>query len=496
MSMIRSKKYISILASILIVFIFAACENYLGGDTNQDPNRVFEDDIGLNALLPPVLVSTSEAHYSIAFTFSRYAQHISFVGDVAQEETSLNGAWTEIYLASLNNLDVMEQKAIEANASHYLGIVKVMQAYNLSMATNAWENIPWSNAFQEGEFSPSYDEQEQIYAEIQTLLDDGIAELQKSPSEFNEPGSDDVIYGGDISKWIKTAYALKARNAIHMTSKGAVSAANDALSALPNAYSSNADDFQVAYNTDKNLNPWHTSAYLAAQTGNPAPDHADQLIDMMNGETYPEEDPRLPIIASNGGAAEYYGSESGNHGVNEDAPDNSSNTFFSDETFHSRADAPIIMMTYAEMKFIEAEARFLVDNNGNATATGATQQAYEAYMDGIQANMDKLGVSTSERDDYMSEPSVDVGAANLTMELIMKEKFKALFLNPEVYNDYRRYDWDSAIFTDLELPANHNPELNGEWIQRAVYPSSELSRNSEEVQKAQKDIGTPMWFYN
>ncbi|NIT60801.1 MAG: hypothetical protein GWN00_32725 [Aliifodinibius sp.] len=96
----------------------------------------------------------------------------------------------------------------------------------------------------------------------------------------------------------------------------------------------------------------------------------------------------------------------------------------------------------------------------------------------------------------MSEPGVDVGPGNLTMELIMKEKFKALFLNPEVYNDYRRYDWDNAIFKDLELPANHNPKLNGEWIQRAVYPSSELSRNSEEVRKAQKDIGTPMWFYN
>jgi hypothetical protein len=496
MFMIRSKKYISIFASILVVFAFAACENYLGGDTNQDPNRVFEDDIGLDALLPPVLVSTSEAHYSVAFTFSRYAQHISFVGDVAQEETQLTGAWTEIYLATLNNLDVMEKKATEANASHYLGIVKVMQAYNLSMATNAWENIPWSDAFQEGEFSPSYDSQEQIYSEIQTLLDDGIAELQKSPSEFNEPGSDDIIYGGDISKWIKTAYALKARNAIHLTEKGAVAAANEALSAVSNAYTANDDDFQVAYNSDKNLNPWHTSAYLAAQTGNPAPDHADQLIDMMNGTSYPEEDPRLPIIASNGGAAEYYGSESGNFGINQDAPDNSSNTAFTDETFHSRADAPIIMMTYAEMKFIEAEAAFLADNNGNAMAAGASQQAYDAYMEGIQANMDKLGVSASERDDYMNEASVDVGPGNLTMELIMKEKFKALFLNPEVYNDYRRYDFDNAIFKDLALPANHNPKLNGEWIQRAVYPSSELSRNSEEVGKAQKDIGTPMWFYN
>jgi len=495
--MIRTTKYFSTVVCILMVFAFVSCENYLGGDTNQDPNRVFEDDIGLDALLPPVLVSTSEAHFDIAFTFSQYAQHISFVGLTdSHEETQLAGAWVQIYLNSLNNLDVMEKKAEENGASHYLGIVKVMQAYNLSMATNAWEDIPWTNAFQEGEFSPSYDSQQEIYGTIQQLLDDAIAELQKAPSEFNEPGSDDIIYGGNISKWIKTAYALKARNAIHLTGQGATTAADNALAAVANAYTSNDDDFEVTYNSDKNLNPWHTSAFLAAQTGNPAPEHADQLIDMMNGETYPEDDPRLPIIADNGGAAEYYGSESGNFGVNGDAPDNSSNTAFTDETFYSRSDAPIVMMTYAEMKFIEAEAEFLKANGGNELATGANQQAYDAYMEGIRANMDKLGVEQSAKDAYMNAATVDVGPANLTMELIMKEKFKALFLNPEVYNDYRRYDFNNAIFKDLALPADHNEQLNGSWIQRAVYPSSELSRNQEEVKKAQKDIGTPMWFYN
>ncbi|NGP89809.1 SusD/RagB family nutrient-binding outer membrane lipoprotein [Fodinibius halophilus] len=493
----KLQQYITTLVCILVVFVFGACENYLGGDTNKDPNRVFKDEIGLDALLPPVLVSTSKAHFDIAFTFSQYSQHISFVGETdSHEEAQLAGAWVEIYLSSLNNLDEMEQKAKETGASHYLGIVKVMQAYNLSLATNTWENIPWSDAFKEGEFSPSYDNQQEIYNAIDQLLNEGITELEKAPSEFNEPGSDDIIYGGNIDKWIKTAYALKARNAIHVTEQGAVAAADNALSALSNAYTSNADDFQINYNNEKNLNPWHTSAYLAAQTGNPAPVHSDQLIDMMNGETYPEADPRLPIIADNGGDTDYYGSENGNFGVNEDAPDNSSNTAFTDETFHSRAAAPIIMMTYAEMKFIEAEAAFLKANNGSESATGASQQAYDAYLAGISANMDKLGVSANAKNNYINAASVDVGAGNLTMELIMKEKFKALFLNPEVYNDYRRYDFDSQIFKDLALPADHNDELDGVWIQRAVYPSSELSRNQEEVKKAQKSIATPMWFYN
>lgn len=479
------------------MFLTSACENFVGGDTNEDPNRLFEDDIRLQDLLPPIQVNSAEVHFDIAFTTAQYAQHISFVGNTdSHEESTLNSAWIEVYLGSLNNLEILASKSEEAGAAHYLGIAKVLQAMNLGLATNAWEDIPYTEAFTEGEFTPVYDSQEQIYSTIQTLLDEAIIEFQKPDSEFNEPGSDDLIYGGDIGKWIKAANALKARYAIHLTNKGTVDAANGALEALSASFTGNTDDAQVRFNNEKNLNPWHTSAFLAAQTGNPAPVHSDQIIDMMNGTSYPEVDPRLPIIASKGSADEFYGSVNGSFGINPEGPDNSSTTEFTGETWYSQAAAPILMVTYSETKFIEAEAAFLRDNSGDRLATGASQQAYDAYMEGIHSHMDKIGVAAADRDAYMSESSVDVGPANLTMELIMKEKFKALFLNPETFNDLRRYDFDPAIFKDLELPNDHNPELNGEWIQRAVYPNSEFSRNETEVRKAVKDIDVQMWFYS
>jgi hypothetical protein len=480
-----------------MIFTLASCENYLGNGTNNDPNRVFEDEIGLAELLPTVLKNTSDTHFSIAFTTGQYVQHISFVGNTdKQEESTLAGSWSNIYLASLSNLDVMEQKATEQNAAHYLGIVKVMQALNLGLLTDTWEDVPYTQAFMGvEEFTPAFDPQEQLYPIIQQLLDEAITELEKPDSEFLEPGSEDIIYGGNISKWLKTAYALKARYAIHLINQGEVNAAENALSALQNAYTDNSDDLQVNYSST-NLNPWHTDAFLASQTGNPAPIHSDQLIDMMNGTTYPERDPRLPIIASKGSADEFYGGINGSFGFNPVGPDNSSTTDFTAGTFYSTPAAPIFMITYAETKLIEAEAAFLRDNSGNRFATGASQQAYDAYLEGIRAHMNKIGVSAAERDGYLNEPTVAVGAANLTMELIMKEKFKALFLNPEIFNDLRRYDFNSQIFKDLELPIDHNPELNGQWIQRAVYPSSEFSRNEEEVEQAVKDIGTEMWYYS
>jgi len=481
-----------ILAAALLGML-TGCGEFLGGGTNDDPNKLSRDQVQMEALLPPILVESGQATFDVGSSFSRYTQHVTGEGTLDEQEfTRLNGAWSSIYLRALNNADVLVEKAREQNSPHYLGIAKVVQAYNLGLATTVWEDIPWSESFEDGQLNPTYDSQEQIYTVIDTLLDGAIRELQKTPSEFSTPGDDDIVYGGDEDQWIRLANALRARYAIHLTNKGAVDAANNALSAASNAMTGNGDDFQVDYNGEKNLNPYHTGAVLAAQTGNPFPIQADQLVDMMNGTTYPEFDPRLPKIADKGEDANYFGSVSGAHATNPDGPDNSSTVNFTSNTFHSRADAPILMMTYAELKFIEAEAQFLIDNGGDETATGASADAYQAYLDGIEANMDKLGVNPSDRDNYLTASTVDVGASNLTMELIMKEKYKALFLNPEVFVDLRRYDFDSSIFRDLELPESHNPDLNGQWIKRALYPSTELERNRSSIPAVNPE--DPMWF--
>ena len=70
------------------------------------------------------------------------------------------------------------------------------------------------------------------------------------------PESDDLIYGGNLDQWIKTAYALKARNFVHLANVGN-SFLNDALQAAENAFDSNGDDFELQY-TDRNLNPFLT----------------------------------------------------------------------------------------------------------------------------------------------------------------------------------------------------------------------------------------------
>jgi len=140
-------------------------------------------------------------------------------------------------------------------------------------------------------------------------------------------------------------------------------------------------------------------------------------------------------------------------------------------SYYANRTSPVLVMTYAEQKFIEAEAYL-------AKGAAFKPQAYAAYLAGIGAHMDMLGVATVDKDTYINDPVVSVGDANITLALVMKEKYVAMFLDPETWNDARRYNFQ---YTDMTIPVGLNPELNGQFSRRLQYPSSEFATNSANV---------------
>ncbi len=471
---------------IMLVGILGACEDYLGGDTNVDPTRT--DVITLEAYLPTIMNATAEAHYYAGYEVGQVSQQLANYfssGADIQEEFRIGTGWTFLYLRAMSNAQLLREQAEEQASPHYVGVAKVMQAINLGVATDAWENVPFTDAFGgiDG-LTPEYDQQATIYETIlPELLDGAIADLSAEVSQ-SSPGSDDLIYGGDLNQWIKTAQVLKARYAIHLLGKGATEAANEALAALSAGYESNDDDLALEFD-ERNLNPWHAEVALAINTGNFTVAPSAQLVDLMNGEQYGVTDPRLPLMFELGDdQTEYRGMVNGTETGN--TADLTENTWYFSNS------APLLMATYAETKFIEAEAHFVI-NGGDATTVGSSTDAYQAYLDGIGAHLQKLGVDESLATAYLSDPRVAVGAENLTLDLMMKEKFIALFLNPEIWVDLRRYEYSDEVFAGFALPENHNPLLNGEYIERASYPFDELSRNETVVEDNQKPLSAEMW---
>lgn len=153
-------------------------------------------------------------------------------------------------------------------------------------------------------------------------------------------------------------------------------------------------------------------------------------------------------------------------------------SFLTTDGWYSSTNSPMIIISYAECKFIQAEAYF---------RKGQKMEAYNAYLDGIKANMNKMGVAAASRDAYVNHASVSVGAANITLALIMKEKYKALFLSPETWNDARRFDYQ---YQGFQLPLN---AVTSTFIRRFVYPDVELSRNGANV-PAVTDVTQKLWW--
>ncbi len=467
--------------------LLAGCESYLGGDVNKNPSQVSEEVVPLSALLPTTIVSTADAHYWLSLTNARWAQQTADVGAGlidSQDPSETSTAWETIYLSSLQTASRMVKLADQRQSPAYSGIGKVLQAMNLGLATDQWEAIPWTQGLKgSGNLTPDYDQQQTIYTEIQRLLDEAIVQLQRPIAEsVFKPGAEDLIYAGNLSRWLKLANTLKARYALHLSNKGSVAAGAAALQALKGGIASNADDFALIYNT-RNFNPWNTGVALANNTGNLSLLWSDYTVKSMN------DDPRLVLIAqpikatTPATASQLVGAVNGAGTVS------GNNANLTEFTFYATTTAPILMTTYSEHKFLEAEAIFL-QSGGSTTSVGATDDARNAVVAGVRANMAKMGVADTAITRYTNRIPA---AKDLRLQDIMSEKWKSMLLHPEAWVDMRRYNQDPNVFKGLVYPQNGNSDAAGKWVQRANYVSSERARNGTNVQKYVKFFTAPMW---
>jgi len=460
----------------LAVFGFAivGCDGDLLVD-NTNPNATTEPS--MSGLLSNTILSTSNTTQGAASVTSYYVQHLASPSGSSVDrhfESRFGGTWSGIY-GLLSDTEALIEKAEAEDSPHYAGVAQIIQAYNLGLATDLWGDIPYQEALQadEGETTPAYDSQEQVYEEIQTLLSDARDNLDAESR--SSPGSDDFVYGGDLEKWRKASWALEARYLNHLTKKSDYDP-QAVLSAVDNAFERNADDAQMNYENDPSNNPWH-NVYLNQEGGILGGHLSEQLVKEMDGSLYGVFDPRLQVAITD--STETEGDDPPLYAGNRNGA--GSGDFYNhlEPKYYASENAPILWITYAEMKFIEAEAALRDGNSG---------RAYTAYMEGIRAHMDKVGVSESERDAYMNDPAVDVGEDNLTLDEVFKEKNVALFLSPEAWVDHRRHDYD---YPDFEPPIDQNPLFQNsqdtDHIRRVLYPLSEIERNRSNVPEVELD---------
>lgn len=455
---------------ILLVMagVFTGCEDYL--DINTDPNN--PTDVPVKGLMSVNSMRTATNTANMGYFTSYFVQYLAGPNAGGNTDTHQpidpNGTWVGIYNV-LSNLSDMEVKAEEQGAPNYVGAAKIMKAINLALLVDSWNNVPYSDAFFVQTINPTYDGGQALYTEVFTLLTEGIAKLQETSTSLTM-GTDDFIFQGNLSRWIKTGYALQARYLNHLSKTSAYNP-DAILTAISTGLASNADNAKVVYfDVAGARNPW--GVVSINQAGLTLDGWiSEQIVQAMDGTTFGVVDPRMGFLFSQTQYGTFRGTKNG-AGRDPDVVDLRRDiSTLVEATFYANRVSPVMVMTYAEQKFIEAEAYL-------AKGAAFKPQAYAAYLAGITAHMDMVGVSAANRDTYLSDPIVAVGDANITLDLIMKEKYIAMFLHPEAWNDARRYNFQ---YTDMTVPDQLNEALNGEFSRRLQYPSSEFSTNSANV---------------
>ncbi|MFO8030191.1 MAG: SusD/RagB family nutrient-binding outer membrane lipoprotein [Cyclonatronaceae bacterium] len=458
------------LVLVMMSFVVFSCDDYL--DINENPN--FPTDAPIEGLMTRTTLESARNTSRTAGTVSYFTQHFASPNEATSTDThqpvSYGGTWASLY-SVLSDLAEMDLKADDLDAPYYGGVAKILTAYNLGLLTSMFGDAPYSEALFAQTLNPPYDSSEDIYEVMLDMLDMGIQDLEQ-PSSAVVPAADDYIFNGDRASWIRTAYALKARYLNHYSKLGSYDP-DAVLDAVDDAFENSNQDFQMNFFEGEGTgaeNPWYRLAVNNAGLllGGWL---SEQFVDHLNGNIYGIVDPRIEFITepvsieADPRFGEYVGTPNG-AGRGADPEQDVRAVLAVGSWYANEPTDPLQMATYAEMKFIEAEA---------ALAAGQPGRAETAYEDGIRAHMEKLGVDPADIDDYWANPDV---STNIDLDKIMKEKYVAMFLIPEAWNDARRYDYAYEEFT---IPANHNPDLGGQHIRLVRYPDSERQRNAAQI---------------
>ncbi|MBI9062457.1 MAG: SusD/RagB family nutrient-binding outer membrane lipoprotein [Marinilabiliaceae bacterium] len=449
---------------ILVALGLSSCDSWIDPDMNIDPNQPLEATPAL--VLPAAQAGIA---YAAGGELSRYTgywvQHITGIALHARRhetygttEADVENLWKfYTYGGQLMDLRNLIDQATEQGSPHFSGVGKVLMAYKLGVTTDMWGDIPYRDAFfgDEGNYTAKYQTQQEIYTDLFGLLSEAIAELEAAESLESPSSDDDLIYLGDLEKWKKAAYALRARFSIHLSKVNGNAAYTDALNAIPNAFESNADNMSFQFGK-------------VAVEESPLYQYLDQregyiggvgkyLVDLLkNGDedgVGEDADPRLAVYADTipGGTYEGFLPGASSAGASEIGE------------FFAKADALVNFITYAEVKFIEAEAHL-------EKAASDPVKAAEAYNAGVIASLAQVGATDA---DWEAKFAVET-AATITLEKIMKGKYIATFLQDETFSDWRRH----TVLFDLDLAEGAKTT---EIPRRFPYPQSEREYNVDNM---------------
>ena len=185
------KKLLILLTLALAGPALTSCEKFL--DRNADINSPTETTP--NFLLPSIISNGLAIQYFSEQRVATITQNVAarsvHAGGSDQyffTTFNSNATFNNTFFLVGGNIPPMIKLAEAEGSAYYVGAGKIMMALILAHATDMLGDIPYREAFLgDQNLTPAYDPQEQLYADIDKLLDEGIVEMSKPASANTRP---------------------------------------------------------------------------------------------------------------------------------------------------------------------------------------------------------------------------------------------------------------------------------------------------------------------
>jgi hypothetical protein len=481
------KYFLAIIAASSILFSCGSEDDLF----NDDGKKTYEADgeyLFANAQKELVTqLTTPSVNLNVFRYFSQYWAATLYRAESRYDLTTRDipdNHWNTLYTEVLANLkqakaDMQQETKPESmdattwskKQQNRAAIIDVLTVYTYQVLVDSFGDIPYSQALDVVNTPlPKYDNDADIYNNLLTKLNTAIGQLD--PGYASISAGQDVIYGGNVSKWLLFANSLKAKLAINLADVNpTVSKQNFEQAFTSGIILTNADNALVKYNSfAPNYNPMYEEL-VSSNRNDFVP--ASIFVDRLNTLN----DPRRPVYftfkdAGNGGTT-YVG---GNYGLTNTQPYESSYSHIGDRL--KMANEPGVLIDAAEMNFISAEA---AERGYSVSVTAA---AY--YKNAVMASLAYWGVNNLDANAYYSQADVDYTTApGNWKQKIGNQAWIAMYNRGfESWTFFRRLDAPGLV-----APSSAFPVAEGKIPVRLTYPSTEPNVNGANYQAAVTAIG-------
>lgn len=439
----------------------------------------------LEYMIPTVELQLLERSYYTHYTaLGRLSQqiHTSSTDNYKAPSTETAHLFDNLYPNAIKNAtDIIIRTEGKADLVNFWSTAVILKAYAISRITDAYGDVPYSEAglgYEQQIYSPKYDKQEDIYTK---MCDDIAAAISKfDTSKKLIPAASDVIYKGDVQKWKRLGNSLILRYAMRMSNVNPAKAQTLVKTASQNGLMMNNSDSFIVYYLPNTY-------YAATANGNGAAIKYDyKLTDAFVNTMKNTNDPRLSVYAMLPNGDTTPAKQKGYTLFKSDNTDKKTVSTTNHKTY-GRYDSPYVHMSYAETRFLLAEA---------ALRGWITGDAEKYFREGVRANLQLQSIYGPNG--VIAPDTIETYTANIPFNAAnFNEAFKAIHTQMWIMF---YYNWNEAFanWRRTNVP-NFGDEINNNIARRLIYPQSEWNTNTDNVREAIKNMGednamTRVWW--